>query len=161
MASVHVTRRIDAPIDQVFRTWGDEFASVYKFHPGLRSSRLLPDSPASAGEGATRQCNLADGKNWMRERIVGYRENEEIVVDIYESTMPLKSARGTFRFRAAGANATDVTFVMDFVPGMGPLGTLMLPMMKPQFRKQMASMLEGNAAYVESGRQANPTRAAA
>ena len=161
MASVDVTRRINAPIDRVFRTWGDDFASIYKFHPGLKHSYLLPDSPSGAGKGTTRQCDLSDGKNWLRERIVDYRENERIVVDIYDSTMPLKSVRGTFRFCAVGTNATDVTFVMDFVPSMRPLGTLMLLMMKPQFRKQMASMLEGNAAYVESGRQANPTRVAA
>ena len=40
---------------------------------------------------------------------------------------------------------------LSFVPKFGPLGALMIPMLKSQFRKLLQSMLDSNAAYVERG----------
>ena len=70
MATVTVTRTIDAPLEKVFATWDDEYGDIYKFSPGLSHSQLLETSPASSGKGALRQCDFQDGKNWLRERIL-------------------------------------------------------------------------------------------
>ena len=158
MAIVTVTRTIDAPPERVFATWSDEFADVYKFHPGLKASHALGDR---TGQGATRQCDLADGKNWLRERVVRHVPGRELGVDIYESSLPLKSARADIQFEPAGRSRTKVTFTIAFTPGMGPIGFLMTPMMKADFRKTMRKLLDANAAYVERGAQANPTLAVA
>jgi hypothetical protein len=48
---------------------------------------------------------------------------------------------------------------MEFVPGMGLLGKLMVPMMKMQFKPRLQSVLDGSAAYVERGQHANATPA--
>ncbi len=149
MATVTVNRIVDAPLAQVWDSW-DDFGGIQKFNPNLTGSHTLPGS-AATGQGATRQCDLSDGKNYIRERVIGYEPQRRLKIDIYEGSLPLKSAFATFTLEAINPTSTRVTMQMDFTLKFGPIGKLMLPMMKPQFRKMMASLLEGNAAYVERG----------
>lgn len=114
---------------------------------------------AAFGKGLSNNFDdMADGKNFVREQIVGYQPQRKIEIDVYDGSLPLKSARASFDFREKGAGRTEVSMTMDFVPKFGIIGALMIPMMKPQFRKMLKSMLDGNAAYVERG-QAVPQAA--
>lgn len=150
MPIVTVTRTIDATPEQIWASWA-EFGAVDRFHPGIAASHLLPGSAAS-GVGAARQCDLKPGgKAYVRERIVSQRENEKMVVDIYDGTVPLKRARATLDLDPAGPRRTHVAMTMEFTPRMGPLGWLMAPMMKRQFRAMLTRVLEGNDAYVTKG----------
>ena len=149
MASVTVSTIVNAPISQVWQSW-DAFGDIDQFNPNLKRSFLLEGSSAT-GLGATRQCDMADGKNYIRERIVDYVPQRRLEIDFYELSMPLKSARATFNFHEKDATSTEVVMKMDFVPKFGPFGALMIPIMKPQFKKMLMAMLEGNAAYVERG----------
>lgn len=81
------------------------------------------------------------------------------MVDIYETSMPLKSAVATIDFKSVSEKQSQVTFTMEFVPAMGLLGKLMVPMMKMRFKPLLQSLLDGNAAYAETGQQANATPA--
>lgn len=63
--------------------------------------------------------------------------------------MPMKGATCLFEVRPLGADRSEIVFTMNFKPPMGPLGMLMLPMMKPMLRGKMAKALEGNARHVE------------
>ena len=150
MANVTVTRTVNAPIDQVWPSW-DDFGAIAKFNPNLNGSNLINNSQGS-GLGAMRQCDMSDGKNYIREKVVEYQPHQKLVIDIYDGTMPLKRALATFNFKTRGQK-TDVTMSMDFTPRFGLLGKLMVPLMKPQFRKMMASLLKGNADYVETGKE--------
>lgn len=161
MAKISVKTTVNASVEQVFTSWNDEFADIYKFNPSLKNSNLLNDSPSTSGKGTLRQCDMKDGKNWIREKIIGFQENKQIVIDIYEGTIPLKSAVGTIDFNQVGANRTNVRMTMRFEPKMGFIGKLMIPIMKKQFAPMLQSLLDGNATYVESGAQVNPTKAAA
>ena len=154
MAKIQVKQTVKAQREEVFATWND-FGNIYKFHPGLKHSRLINQSQ-NGGLGAQRQCNLKDGKNWLKEKVTTFVPNQRMVIDIYQSSMPLKSARAELDFRSVGEN-TEVSFTIHFTPGMGPFGYLMLPMMKMQFKGMIRDMLKSNAEFVESGKQANPT----
>ncbi len=149
MASVTVSKLVQAPIADVWSSW-DDFANIAKFNPNLNGSYLLQNSVAT-GVGAQRQCDLADGKNYIRERIIDYTTEKLIVVDIYEGTLPLKSAKATFTFWEAAAAKTEVNMTMEFTPKYGLFGRLMLPMMKPKFRSMLQALLDANANYVERG----------
>lgn len=151
MADVTVKRIVNAPVSDVWASW-DDFGDIARFNPNLKGSRLLSGS-SETGQGARRQCDMADGKNYLLERIVGYTPEKEMVVDIYDGTMPLKSAKATLRFVSTTANRTEVSMRMEFVPKMGLLGKLMIPMMKPQFRKMLQGLLDANAAFVERGEE--------
>ncbi|MEN8131747.1 MAG: SRPBCC family protein [Pseudomonadota bacterium] len=161
MSEVSVQTSVRAPVERVFASWNDEFQDIYKFNPGLSHSHILQDSPSSSGKGALRQCDMKDGKNWIREKVIGYQKNKQLVIDVYDSTMPVKSAMGTLDFGSDGPNQTSVRMTMQFEPKMGILGKLMIPMMKKQFASMLQELLDGNAAYVESGTQANETLTAA
>lgn len=161
MHTVSVTQHVRAPRSCVFDTWVDEFNDIYKYNPNLRHSRALEGGPAEIGLGSRRQCDLKDGRNWIRETIVGFERDEEIVVDIYDGSLPLKKAVATFIFESTEADGTLVNVRMDFVPRYGVLGRLMAPMMKRRFSVVLKSLLQANARYVEARRTAPCAQAAA
>ena len=161
MANVTVTRKINASIQKVFSSWNNEYGDIYKFNPNLNHSYLLSESPTDTGEGALRQCNLADGKNWIREKVITVKENKQIVIDIYEGTMPLKKAIAVFDFKQINANQTEVAMTMNFTPKMGILGQLLVPMLKAKFRSMLQALLDANADYVEKGTLVNSLKTAA
>lgn len=150
MATITVERTVRAPVSEVWATW-DDFGGIHRFNPNLSGSFLLEGS-APTGLGATRQCDLIDGKNYIQERVVDYVPNKRMVLDVFDGTVPVKNARAEIELRALDDDSTSVSMTMHFEPKMGVLGKLMLPLMKPQFRKLLAKLLEGNAAYVEKDR---------
>lgn len=149
MPSVTLTKTVDAPVSEVWKSW-DDFGNIDKFNPNLKRSFLIGNN-GETGLGATRQCDLEDGKNYIQERIVAYEPERKLTVDIYNGTMPLKSAQAEIAMRPVGTNRTELTFTMRFVPKFGLLGRMMVPMMKPQFRKLLTKLVDGNSAFVESG----------
>lgn len=149
MASVTVTQSIDAPVSAVWAAW-NEFGDIYRYNPGLRASYLINDSKDS-GLGAERQCDMKDGKNYIRERIVGYIPEERLEIDIYEGTLPMNDVQAVLEFSQTAPNRTEVAMTMRFTPKMGLLGKLMLPMMKPVMAKTIRGLLRGNKNYVETG----------
>ncbi|WP_415919017.1 SRPBCC family protein [Tateyamaria sp. SN6-1] len=149
MAYVESSQIIKAPVEDVFAAWND-FGNIDRFNPAIVRSELL-DGSTQSGQGAARQCTLSDGKNYIREKVIECVPNQRLVIDIYEGTVPLKSAKGTLTFKSLGSEKTEVTMRLEFTPKFGLLGKLMIPMMKPQFGKNVRDMLAGNAAYVERG----------
>lgn len=153
MAKASATRIIDAPIGKVWESW-DNFGDIYVFNPNITKSHLL-NSKISTGVGATRQCNFTDGKNHIKERIIGYEPEQSMTVDIYDGTVPLKRAVATISFSEVGLDRTEIKMEMDFIPKLGFLGKLMTPMMQKQFTKSIIALLAGNAAHVEKSSQLN------
>ena len=150
MARVTVTRRINAPIEDVWKTW-DDFGNIFRFNPNLKHSRLLSDPGKPTGVGTERQCDFADGKNWIRERILEYRPMKSLKVDVYDGTMPLKSMVATITFEEVRTGRTRIRMSADFELKMGLIGKLMTPLMRRQFRPMLQALLDCNAAHVEHG----------
>lgn len=146
MAKVTVNRTVNAPIEKVWASW-DNFGEIYKFNPNLQHSHLIQGSQ-STGKGAKRQCDINDGKNWIREEVIEYVPHNKMKIDIYEGTMPLKKAIATLDFKQINKNKTEVTMIMEFEPKMGILGKLMVPMMKSKFKGMLNALLAGNEAFV-------------
>lgn len=149
MPNVTLIRLIDAPVSEVWTTW-DDYAHIDKFNPNLSRSFLLGESQTT-GLGAERQCTMSDGKNYIQERIVEYKENELLKIEIFNGTFPLKDNFATIEMREVGPRKTELSFSMDFVPKFGALGRMMVPLMKPQFKKMLGKMLDANKAYIERG----------
>ncbi len=150
MARVIVSKRINAPVDEVWASW-DDFANIYKFNPNLAKSYLLGDESEPTRVGLRRQCDLNDDKNWLREEIIEYRPNERLIIDIYDSSMPIKSMLATIEFEKISDSRTRVRFTSEFEPKLGLLGKLMLPFMRRQFTSMLQALLDANAEYVERG----------
>ncbi|MFV2092672.1 MAG: hypothetical protein ACC634_06265 [Hyphomicrobiales bacterium] len=55
----------------------------------------------------------------------------------------------TFKFLAIGQSRTRITVSADFEMKFGVLGKLLSPIMRRQLGSGLASLLDGNAAFVE------------
>ena len=157
MTNIVVEEIVAAPLDQVWQTWGD-FGVIARFAPNLKRSFLVEGS-AKTGLGAKRHCDLADGKNFLKEEIIEYIPGERLVIDIYDGSMPMESGTAAFDLEALDSGHTKVTMTMDFVPKFGVAGKVMMGALKPKFRGLLQSMLKGNADYIEHGKVANPEMA--
>lgn len=158
MAEVVVTQLVNAPLADLWRSW-DNYDEIYRFNPVINQSPLLPES-APTGMGAERICRHVDGKTYLKERIIGYQPQEHIVVDIYDANLPLKKAIVTLDFVSLAQAQSRVTMRISFTPKFGPLGWLMTPIMKTQFRKGLSDLLLANANFVEKGVETHPKVAA-
>lgn len=140
--TIEIERAVAAPASDVWANLAT-YADIAVWNPNIAKSYLI-DGSAPAGEGALRQCDFADGKNWIRERIVEWREGESYTVDIYEGTMPLQRARATLGVRPQGDRASTAFMRFEYTPKFGVLGTLMnVLMMKRMMSSTMAKVLQG------------------
>lgn len=153
MAKIILKQIYNAPASDVWKSW-DNFGDIQIFNPNLSASSLVNASPQS-GLGAERRCDFSDGKNHILERITFYKEGESMEIDIYGGTVPLKRAVARISLKSLSSFRSEVTFTMDFTPKFGPLGILMIPLMKAQFRGAIRKLLAGNKAFVENGTQVN------
>lgn len=146
MSIVTVTRTL--PVD-VRSTWAAlaDFGGIHRFHPYVDRSPLLNDT--ARGEGAERRCEFSDG-NHICERVIQWDEGKSMTVDIYDGSMPLARAQGSFTVTPTDSGTGSlVSFTMDYKPKMGPLGAVMdALMMRRKFRKMMNEILEGLESFL-------------
>lgn len=153
MHSVREKVVVNAPLRTVWKTW-DDYGNIAQFNPNLKGSHLI-DGSQETGLGATRQCDLADGKNYIQERIIEYVPEKKMAVDIYAGTLPFKAARVDIELRELANNKTEVSFTMSFRPKLGLLGRCLVPLMKPQLRKSIGKLLNANQEFNEHGAVSN------
>lgn len=154
MGSFATSVRIEAPKDRVWEVLSD-LGSIYKWNPGIAHSFTTSDE--ARGENATRQCDLPNG-GFLRERAFNWSEGEGFTIEIYETSLPLKESFVDFRATPEG-DGTVVKLKMDYKLKFGPIGALMdAAFAGRQARNGMADLLAGLKDYVETGKQANPSR---
>ncbi|MEM9635209.1 MAG: SRPBCC family protein [Pseudomonadota bacterium] len=158
MAEIVVSQVVRAPVADLWQSW-DRYDEIYRFNPVINQSPLLSGSVKS-GLGAERHCKHIDGKTYLKERIVGYRPEEHLVVDVFDANVPLKKALVTLDFTALSSDESRVTMRIRFTPKYGPIGWLMTPLIKMQFRKGLSDLLIANADFVENGVEIHPKAAA-
>ena len=155
MGSFATSVRIDASQEQVWAVLSD-LGSIYKWNPGIAHSHTTSDE--ARGDNAMRQCDLPDG-GFLRERAFNWSEGEGFTIEVYETSLPLKESFVDFRTAPEG-EATVVNLQMDYKLKFGPIGVLLdAAFAGRQARKGMTELLTGLKDYVETGKQANPSRA--
>lgn len=159
MAEVSVSRVVNAPASRVWESW-NRFDEIYRFNPNIHQSPLLPDSPET-GMGAERICRATDGKTYLKERIISYSEGEHLVIDIFDTNIPVKKAVVTIDFAELNPSQTRVSMTITFTPKFGLFGLLLIPVMTSQLKKGFAGLLDGNADFVEHGTEIHPKAQAA
>ncbi len=155
MGSFTTSVRIDASREQVWAVLSD-LGSIYKWNPGIAHSHTTSDE--ATGDNAMRQCDLPDG-GFLRERAFNWSEGEGFTIEIYETSLPLKESFVDFRATPAG-EATVVKLKMDYKLKFGRIGALLdAAFAGRQALNGMVEVLFGLKDYVETGKQANPSRA--
>lgn len=142
MTELTVTRTTEQPPARVWALLAD-YQRIAPWNPNVAASRLIDDSHPM-GVGALRQCDLADGKNWIRERVTDWREGESYTVEIYEGTMPVQDAFATLGVRPLDDGGSEAYMTMRYQPKMGVMGKVMdVVMMRRMMTKMMGSLLAG------------------
>jgi uncharacterized protein YndB with AHSA1/START domain len=120
MRTVHVTRTIDAPVEEVFDLLADH--AHYDRFRGIRGSELLSEGePPPNGLGAMRLVLI--GPLRFEEEITGFERPTKLDYLIVDINTPLEHRGGQIRLSQAGG-ATTVVWRSEFrvpVPVIGPV----------------------------------------
>jgi hypothetical protein len=143
MSSVTVSRETARPVSQVWSALSD-FGGVHRFSAGVESSPINPGTPSS-GVGSERNCQLYDG-NHIQERVTESIEEQKLGIEIFETSMPLESAAGTFTLSPTPSGGTRVSMEMNYVVKFGFVGRLMDSLM---MKKMMTASLDGMLAGLD------------
>ncbi len=147
MSKVTVSRNLSIPADRAWEVLAD-FSGIHRFHPAVEHSPLLGEQ--NGGLGAERRCDFYDG-NSVTERVIGWEDGKSMTIEVTEGSMPLACAEGTLSVEPRGTGSR-VTMAMVYKPKYGPFGAIMdTLMMRPNFRKLLARVLEGMEIYATTG----------
>jgi len=149
MHQVKVRREIKADIKKVWAVL-DDFAGIYKYNPGVKSSKML--SKTTTGIGAKRICYFDDGTS-LKETITHYKPMSGYSFDLSEYSLPLKEAKTQFLLEPIGTSSSKVTVILSFIPKFGPLGWLMGKLlMKPMLTKALKGLTKGLDDHIRTGK---------
>ena len=110
MASVAVTRTIDAPADRVWETLA-AFDGVENWLPAIADSEV-----SAAGAGITRVCTMKGGAVVHEILETLDEENHLLSYRITESPLPFKDYTGTMKVSDLGSGKTRVDWTSEFTP---------------------------------------------
>lgn len=142
---------IDAPVQKVWDILAD-FGAIYKFNPGVPTSRST--STANGGLGATRHCDLLPAGS-IEERIIDWHEGHSYKIEIYsgKGIPPFKTAVAQLTVRPDGTG-THARMSVEYKLKFGLLGSLMDRLLvKKQYDKAVPGILAGLKHFVETGEQ--------
>jgi uncharacterized protein YndB with AHSA1/START domain len=139
MPDIRKEETIHASIAEVWDVWND-FGAIAVWHPGLRKSALMDQSPAT-GMGAKRRCDFADGKHYILEEIVDYQAGKSLTVHIYDGNIPVQTSKVTFTLDALGPDTTRLSAEVDFKLKGGVLGSIAKPLAKKQLGNDISKLL--------------------
>ena len=138
---------INLPIDQVWKLLSDNYADIYKMHPGVNKSYQVENTP-TLGVGQERVCQMYDG-NSAQERIIAHEEGKLLALSIVEATFPIEKFIAEFHLSELTDNRTLVTMKVDVI-GKG-FFKLLSPLMALKSKQGVTKVLEGLETHGQTG----------
>ncbi len=136
---------IAAPRSRVWQVLAD-IGSIQDWNPGVRESRTT--STSGSGLGATRYCDLG-GRNYLRESVVEFTENEAITMRIDDSNLPFRSADIRFTLEST-TTGTRVSVSPDYKLKYALVGRLLdSAVVSGRYQRGMADLLVGLKSHLE------------
>lgn len=144
---------IEASKERVWEALGD-FGNNYLWNPAVVHSHSTSEAPN--GVGATRHCDLTISKASIEERVVGWVENEEMRIEIFDGrrTPPFKEAWGRITLEEVpdgGGTLTKMRIHYDLKYGILG-GVFDRFMVRTQYGKGLKLALAGLKYHVETGK---------
>lgn len=148
MSHVRVTHDTNARPETCWSLMAN-FANIDGFNPHIDKSALLEGSPA-IGLGCERQCDLKNGKGYLRERIVDWQEGRSYTVDIFDSTLPVDGTTTTLGLLPLAAG-TRLFMETSYRPRWGIVGlALDVIVLRQIFASNLAGVIAGLAEKAEA-----------
>jgi hypothetical protein len=148
MPTITVDRKTKASAARAWDLMSD-FGAIDAFNPTLKESHLL-DGSCEIGLGAERQCTLKDGKNYIHERVVDWKEGRSYRIEVFGGTMPLDDLQAELAVDPSGTGAL-LRMTMQYRPRWGLLGRLIEPvLLRPMMRRMMRKVIDGLAEKAEA-----------
>lgn len=125
MIKISVRRRIGASVSEVWKHISD-FSNIAKFNPMLAGSDFNSDIKVCE-VGSSRKCDMKDG-NYLKERIITWKEGSHYKVEIYETSMPIIKAATVFGVSPVSEYESEAYMHFGILPKswyMGPMVFLM------------------------------------
>jgi uncharacterized protein YndB with AHSA1/START domain len=136
MGTVTVSRTLDHSANDVWSVLAD-FGGIHRWSASVESSPINAGTPPT-GVGAERNCHLYDG-NHIQERITQSVDQRRLALEIFDTSMPLRSADAVFELSPSAEGGTELTMTMSYVVKFGLLGKAMDGLL---LRRKMTSSLD-------------------
>jgi uncharacterized protein YndB with AHSA1/START domain len=150
MSTITVQRSVASSVDEVWSALAD-FGGIHRFSAAIDTSPINPGTPTT-GVGAERTCNMYDG-NHIQERVTESVEKSRLDIEIFDTSMPLKSAHVRFDLKPTSDGGCEVTMTMDYVVKFGIIGQVMdAVMMRSMMTKSLNRLLAGLDEYLRTGK---------
>ncbi len=120
-------RKIKSTPEALWNYLGD-YSNIYKFNPLIKHSDFN-DGAATCEVGSTRQCDMSTG-DFLKERITDWKEGSHYSIEVYETSMPIKSSKATLGLNKVDDQYTEAYMEMEVVPKYAILGPVMYLMFK-------------------------------
>jgi uncharacterized membrane protein len=148
MSKLHHETTIDAPVQRVWQVLAN-LEEVQHYNPLVTQTRYV--SSNREGPGATRRCEFKP-KGFSVERVIEWRPDEVLGIELIESSWPLKSSRWWTRLSPEGEK-TRVSQDLEYEPKWGVLGKLMdAMMMRRKMDRTIADIFVGLKEFAERGK---------
>ena len=145
MSKLHHEITIDAPVQRVWQVLAN-LEEVQHYNPVVAQTRYV--SSNREGPGATRRCEFKP-KGFSVERVIEWRPDEVLGIELIESSWPLKSSRWWTRLSPAGEK-TRVSQDLEYEPKWGVLGKMMdAMMMRRKMDQTIADIFVGLKEFAE------------
>lgn len=147
MSKLHHEITIDAPAERVWKVLAN-LEEVQQYNPLVAEARYV--SANREGIGAARRCEFKP-KGYAVERVIEWRPDEVLGIELAESSWPLKSSRWWTRLRSEDGK-TRVSQDLEYEPKWGLLGTMMdALMMRRKMDQTIAEVFDGLKEFAERG----------
>ena len=124
-----------------------DYGNVSEWNSGIRLSELTSDG--DVGVGSARHCEMDKGM-YINERVLEWDEGKSLVIEMTESSMPMKSFVAEFALRSDGLG-TIVTMTPTYTPSYGIMGLVGDAMFgRRKFKGMMQSVLSDLKEYAEA-----------
>jgi hypothetical protein len=128
----------------------EDFGGVHRYSAGVEASPINPGTPAQ-GVGAERRCALYDG-NHIQERVTESIEQRKLSIEIFDTSMPIKSAQASFELKASDDGGCMLSMTMDYVVKFGIVGKAMdALMMERAMTKSLTNLLAALDEHLQTG----------
>lgn len=148
MTMIRVTKSSTAHQSTVWALLAD-FSNIDFFNPNLSRSYLLSEGE-EIGVGTKRQCDLKDGKNYIREEIIEWNPGESYTIDIYQGTLPINNALTKIGVLPASNGGSLAYMEFSYTPKFGFFGKILnVLMLKHVMKITLQKVVNGLAEKAE------------